>query len=76
MNTKDLLIQEIERVPEPLLDEVLDFLGKSWLLPQERYLGFRADRVGENDTAQTRGAKASTTQICRHQVAVFEVRSR
>lgn len=26
MNTKDLLLQEIEQVPEPLLDEVLDFL--------------------------------------------------
>lgn len=26
MNAKDLIIQEIEQVPEPLLDEVLDFL--------------------------------------------------
>ena len=26
MNTKDLLIQELEQVPEPILDEVLDFL--------------------------------------------------
>ncbi len=26
MNTKDLLLQEIEQVPEPILDEVLDFL--------------------------------------------------
>lgn len=26
MNTKDLLIQEIAQVPEPLLNEVLDFL--------------------------------------------------
>ena len=26
MNTKELIIQEIEQVPEPLLDEVLDFL--------------------------------------------------
>lgn len=26
MNTKNLLIQEIEQVPEPILDEVLDFL--------------------------------------------------
>lgn len=26
MNTKDLLIQEIDQVPEPILDEVLDFL--------------------------------------------------
>lgn len=26
MNTKDLLLQEIEQVPEPILEEVLDFL--------------------------------------------------
>lgn len=26
MNTKDLLINEIEEVPEPLLSEVLDFV--------------------------------------------------
>ena len=26
MNAKELIIQEIEQVPEPLLDEVLDFL--------------------------------------------------
>jgi len=26
MSVKDLIIQEIEQVPEPLLDEVLDFL--------------------------------------------------
>lgn len=26
MNTKNLLIQEIEQAPEPILDEVLDFL--------------------------------------------------
>ena len=26
MNTKELLLQEIEQVPEPILDEVLDFL--------------------------------------------------
>lgn len=26
MNTKNLLIQEIEQVPEPILEEVLDFL--------------------------------------------------
>lgn len=26
MNTKDLLLQEIEQVPEPILDEVIDFL--------------------------------------------------
>lgn len=26
MNTKDLLLQEIEQVPEPLLKEVLNFL--------------------------------------------------
>lgn len=26
MNTKNLLIQEIEQVPEPILDEVLDFI--------------------------------------------------
>jgi len=26
MNTKELLMQEIEQVPEPILDEVLDFL--------------------------------------------------
>lgn len=26
MNTKDLLIQELEQVSEPLLEEVLDFL--------------------------------------------------
>ena len=26
MNTKILIIQEIEQVPEPLLEEVLDFL--------------------------------------------------
>ncbi len=26
MNTKDLLIQELEQVPEPILDEVIDFL--------------------------------------------------
>lgn len=26
MNTKDVLLQEIEQVPEPILDEVLDFL--------------------------------------------------
>lgn len=26
MDTKDLLIQEIDQVPEPILDEVLDFL--------------------------------------------------
>lgn len=27
MNTKDLLLQKIEQVPELILDEVLDFLG-------------------------------------------------
>jgi hypothetical protein len=26
MNTKNLLIQELEQVPEPILEEVLDFL--------------------------------------------------
>lgn len=26
MNTKDLIIQELEQTPEPLLTEVLDFL--------------------------------------------------
>lgn len=26
MNTKDLLLQEIEQAPQPILDEVLDFL--------------------------------------------------
>ena len=26
MNTKELLLQEIEQVPEPILEEVLDFL--------------------------------------------------
>jgi hypothetical protein len=26
MNKKDLLIDELEQVPEPLLDEVLDFV--------------------------------------------------
>jgi len=26
MSTKDLIIQEIEQVPEPMLEEVLDFL--------------------------------------------------
>lgn len=26
MSTKDILIKEIEQVPEPLLDEILDFV--------------------------------------------------
>lgn len=26
MNTKELLLQEIDQAPEPILDEVLDFL--------------------------------------------------
>lgn len=26
MNAKDLIIQEIDQVPEPILEEVLDFL--------------------------------------------------
>ena len=37
-------------------------------------LGLGADSVGENDTAQTRVPKASTTQIGRHQVALRELR--
>lgn len=43
MNTKDLLIQEIEQVPEPILDEVLDFLRFLKTKHEQEKLEIQAD---------------------------------
>lgn len=36
MNTKEQIIQEIEQVPEPLLEEVLAFVRSLKVKPQEK----------------------------------------
>lgn len=43
MNTKDLLIQEIDQVPEPILDEVLDFLRFLKTKHEQEKLEIQAD---------------------------------
>ncbi len=43
MDTKDLLIQEIEQVPEPILDEVLDFLRFLKMKHEQEKLEIQAD---------------------------------
>ena len=43
MNTKDLLLQEIERTSEPILDEVLDFLRFLKAKHEQEKLELQAD---------------------------------
>ena len=43
MNTKDLLLQEIEQTSEPILDEVLDFLRFLKAKHEQEKLEFQAD---------------------------------
>jgi len=45
MNTKDLLINEIEEVPEPLLTEVLDFVHflKTKILREKRDIAIMSE---------------------------------
>ncbi len=45
MNTKDLLINEIEEVPEPLLSEVLDFVHflKTKILRENREIAIMSE---------------------------------
>lgn len=45
MNTKDLLINEIEKVPEPLLSEVLDFVHflKTKILREKRDIAIMSE---------------------------------
>lgn len=43
MNTKDLLLQEIEQTSEPILDEVLDFLRFLKAKHEQEKLELRAD---------------------------------
>lgn len=43
MNTKELLLQEIEQVPEPILDEVLDFLRFLKAKNEQEKLDLQAD---------------------------------
>lgn len=43
MDTKSLLIQEIEQTPEPILDEVLDFLRFLKAKQEQEKLEIQAD---------------------------------
>ena len=43
MNTKDLLLQEIEQTSEPILDEVLDFLRFLKAKHEQEKLELQAD---------------------------------
>lgn len=43
MNTKELLLQEIEQVPEPILDELLDFLRFLRAKNEQEKLDLQAD---------------------------------
>lgn len=43
MNKKQLLLQEIEQVPEPILDEVLDFLRFLKTKHEQEILEIQAD---------------------------------
>ncbi len=45
MNTKNLLIQEIEQAPEPILDEVLDFLRYLKAKHEQEKLEMQTDLV-------------------------------
>jgi len=51
MNTKDLLMNEIEEVPEPLLSEVLDFVHflKAKLLREKLDIAMMSETSLEKD---------------------------
>lgn len=59
MNTKDLLIQEIEQVPELILDEVLDFLRFLKTKHEQEKLEIQADL--EDTRAALKEAKEQGT---------------
>lgn len=61
MNTKDLLIQEIEQVPEPILDEVLDFLRFLKTKHEQKKLESQADK--EDARAALEEAKEEDTTL-------------
>ena len=59
MNTKDLLLQEIEQVSEPILDEVLDFLRFLKMKYEQEKLEIQADL--ENARAALKESKEQGT---------------
>jgi len=55
MSTADKIIREIERLPEPLAREVLDFIG---------YIGLKDRLTEETKQAQEPGAVTGCTRHC------------
>lgn len=62
MNTKDLLIQEMQQVPEPILDEVLDFLRFLKTKHEQGKLEIQAD-LEDARAALTEAREQGTTSL-------------
>lgn len=61
MNTKDLLLQEIEQTPEPILDEVLDFLRFLKAKSEQEKLEMQLDLVDARAALKEAKAQGTTS---------------